>query len=776
LTALQFVRAYANRPSSAVLATAIAYVAITCVMGRRVLASLTTGIASDLGDPLLNAAILAWNATHVPWTDAWYQFPAFHPMQDALTFSEHLLGVSVLASPIYWLTGSAAAAYNLTLLLSYPLCGLAMYALVWRLTRSAPAAFLVGLAYAFAPYRVSQLPHIQVLILFWAPLALLGLHAYLETGRRRWLALFGACWLLQGAANGYYLVYFSVFVGLWGLWFVIAQGRWRELGMIVAAGLFASLPLLPIVKRYIDAHAFHGLSRAPEEIVEFSADISSVLCAGPGIVTSGWVGKGLCRPEGELFPGLALFLLCAIGVWAACRAAVAARRPRPLAVTLAQFGSVLLAVIGVTMIAAGVAVAVGGRWIWSIGPIHASASNVVESFSRGIVALLAAAALSPAMWAAVRTSSVPVFYALAAVICWVLAWGPAPLLYGRPALTAGPYAWLMLLPGLDGLRVPARFWMMTVLALCVVLGLALATMFARRTAWLSRTAVAVIGSLLILDGFSTIRAPKMPEPPPRADLLQQGVVLTLPLGAIMPDVAAQFGAVANGWSSVNGYSGYEPRHYAMLRLASAEGDAEVLSPILLRGDVHVLVDERSADHVQLVEGYPGVRMVAVARGVRQYWIPRQGLFTPPTPPGEKVNIVAVSVSCDSEKAAYALDGDVGTRWECGPQMPGQTMTADLGRTVTVGTVVPALGLFPTDFPRRLVVETSVDGSTWDDAWDGRPLRETIDAAIREPNAIRTILPFSPRPARYVRIRLASQNDTWYWSIAELEVWSGGLPD
>ena len=31
-------------------------------------------------------------------------------------------------------TGSPLAAYNLTLLLTYPLCGLAMFALVWRLT------------------------------------------------------------------------------------------------------------------------------------------------------------------------------------------------------------------------------------------------------------------------------------------------------------------------------------------------------------------------------------------------------------------------------------------------------------------------------------------------------------------------------------------------------------------------------------------------------------------------------------------------------------------
>jgi hypothetical protein len=78
-----------------------------------------------------------------------------------------------------------------------------MYALVHRLTRSAAAAFLAGLAFAFAPVRVSQLPHIQMLPIFYSPLVLLGLHAWLESRRHRWLVLAGTCWLLQGAVSGY---------------------------------------------------------------------------------------------------------------------------------------------------------------------------------------------------------------------------------------------------------------------------------------------------------------------------------------------------------------------------------------------------------------------------------------------------------------------------------------------------------------------------------------------------------------------------------------------
>src|SRR5687768_1986467 len=265
------------------LLAALAYLAAAAAMGHRVLANLSTAIVNDVTDSLLTASILTWNATQVPYSDAWWQFPAFAPVADTLSFSEHLLGVSVLTTPLIWLTGNPIAAYDLTVLLAYPLSALAMFALVSRLTGSAAASFLAGLAFGFAPYRAGQLAHVQMLAVWWAPLALLGLHAYLETGRRRWLACFGSCWLLQGAANGYLLVYFTVVVGLWLLWFVVAARRWRMLIDIVASALLFALPLVPILARYVAVHARHGFARTPDEVRSYAADIAAPLCASPAL-------------------------------------------------------------------------------------------------------------------------------------------------------------------------------------------------------------------------------------------------------------------------------------------------------------------------------------------------------------------------------------------------------------------------------------------------------------------------------------------------------------
>ena len=825
------------------------YAAATAAMGRHLLASPSSAIAADAGDPMLNAAILAWNARRLPWTDGWFNFPAFYPATNTLTFSEHLLGVSVIGTPLNWLIGDAVAAYNLTLLAGYVLSGLAMFALVKRVTGSAAAAFIAGTAYAFAPYRAAQLSHIQVGIAFWAPLALLGLHAYLDTGRRRWLALFGVCWLLQGAANLYFLVYFSVLVGLWVLWFVIAPRRWREVWAIAATLAVAALPLLPIVARYTAAHQHYGLSRPHSEIVGFSADIAALLCASSHLDVWGSL-QVACRPEGELFPGITIVLLCILGLMAATSpgplawfrrqrttgSATPAHRTGAGAVVLgvsvlliisvagpwewpstsvsvssssvskplSQGGGVLLLALlcwfaqrrvmrgaaeGATVrtgallriaslvlfvaaggfVAAAISVAVAGPWEWSPGA--APLSSAVSAFAL-LLALLAFALLWRTRGHSGR-SAVVGFYILAALATWVLAWGPSPVLEGNPALPQGPYAWLMVLPGVDGLRVPARFWMMTTLCLSVLAGFASAALLERRSPAL---AAAIIGSAaagFLIDGWSTIPTGRLLSPPPDADALRGGVALTLPLGDNRDiDIAAQFAAVTGGYLSVNGFSGYESSHYDRLRQASRRADPLIFASYRARGDLHVIVSENASSLVRLVEEQPGTSHVATADGWRQYRMAQQGRLPPHEPSGERLKIAALTASCSEDMLPLVTDRDHSTRWQCGPQRPEQQLTIDLGSSMSTGAVVPALGRFPPDFPRRLRIETSVDGREWIPAWEGGVLAELMEAEFFDPAANRLVLSFAPRAARYVRLGLIDADDVWYWSISELEVWSG----
>lgn len=661
-------------------------------MGREVIARRGAGIVSDVGDPLLNAAILVWNARHVPWTDAWFNFPGFHPLPDALTFSETLLGVSAIASPLYWLTGDALSAYNLTLLIAYPLCGVAMFALVRRLTGNSLAAFLAGLAFAFAPYRGSQLAHIQVGIVFWAPWALLGLHNYIETSRKRWLVVYGVCWLLQGAANGYFLVFFTVLVGLWVCWFVIAERRWKACAAIALTTIVAALPLIPILARFVSAHRAYALVRTPEEIATFSADVTAFGCAPEWSWAWSWL-RSTCRPEGELFPGITI--------------------------------------VAVIIASAGV--------LWRYREKAAGAG----------------------------------FYLFGAVVMWLLALGPRVTWRGEPILSRSLYSLLLAAPGVNGLRVPSRFWMMAVLCLSVAAGVLLARALPRMRRSVAVGAAAVVAAGLLADGWTTIPfvpVTRMAIPAPGS--LRDGTVLRLPLGdGRDPDVAAQYEAVLGGWRSVNGYSGYEPHHYDLLRRASRAADPFVIVGAAGSQPLHVLVEERATELVQLVERQPTARLVGTLGGTRQYAINAHPEFAVDPPQGHRLKVQSVNASCSPELLRFLDDNDPGTRWNCGPQSPMQQIAIDLGEVTPVGAIVAGLGQFPTDYPRGLAVDASPDGVTWQPVWQGETATQWA-SALANPPLTPVIVSFAPRRARYVRLRLTATDPTWYWSIAELEVWSG----
>ena len=256
---------------------------------------------------MLNIWILWWNAQAVPLTERWWNPPMMWPMPGAMALSEHLLGLSVLATPLQLAGANPIAAYNVCLVLTYALSAFFAFLLVRHLTGSAIAALCAGIAFGFSPYRAGQLSHIQVLASQWMPLALLGMHAYLATGRRGWLAVFGAAWLLQAMSNGYYLLFFPVLIGLWLLWFV----DWRrEPGRglaLVGAWIVASLPLIPLLLKYYSVHKALGLRRTVPEIREFSAVPASFLHPAP--LMRFWPEGPAANFELYLFPGLIVVIL-----------------------------------------------------------------------------------------------------------------------------------------------------------------------------------------------------------------------------------------------------------------------------------------------------------------------------------------------------------------------------------------------------------------------------------------------------------------------------------
>jgi hypothetical protein len=568
----------------AVIAAIVFYALLTVVFTHPLVRTLTTTLPHDLGDPLLNTWILWWNARQLPLSEAWWNAPAFYPACGSLAFSEHLLGLTPITSPVQWLGGTPTLAYNLAFLLSFPLSALSAHLLGLELTRRHDVALVGGLAFGFAPYRVAHLAHLQILSSYGMPLALLGLHVYLRTRRRRWLVLFAGAWALQGLSNGYFLFFFSVLVLLWLAWFVARPLGAQPAAGIAAVWLLAVLSLLPVLRGYQKVHTHYGLKRGIEEIDELSADVSSLLIGSP--LLAHWGSWGQPRPEAEIYPGLTVGLLVVAGLAGSLRSPVAAGPERR------RFRLVLAALAAVFALVALSAVTLG-PWRVSLGGLTISVRVLEKPLSLAFVCLVAAAATGGHLSGAWRRSSPFAFYVLAAAAMGLLSLGPSPKLLGMPVLYKPPYAWLLSLPGFDALRAPARFAMPMALCLATAAALGLARLVERRPRW-CRLLVGLAVTGVLWDGWITaLPLAPIPEssPAPEAWRAEGSAVLELPLGGER-DRVALFRGMSHGLPVVNGYSGYEPPHYAALRLALEARDDDALTLLASQGPLLVVIERR----------------------------------------------------------------------------------------------------------------------------------------------------------------------------------------
>lgn len=271
---------------------------------------ITNRFTHDPGDPLLAPYLMWWNARAFPLTAAYWNAPYYTPMRDALALTEHLAGLSPITTPLQWAGLSPLAAANVLLIASTWWTALATHALMRRLGGSLTAAYCAGIAFAYAPYRTSQLGHLQLYACWWLPLILLALHAYYADGRIRWLWLLGTAWALQGLTNGYFLLFSPVLIGVWLLWFTRRSEVPRAARVVVTLAL-AAVPVLPFLLKYRAVQNANGLTRTPDEMVRFSAQLSSFASAHP--MLRFWHTPPPVTTEQYLFPGVAALVLVMAG-------------------------------------------------------------------------------------------------------------------------------------------------------------------------------------------------------------------------------------------------------------------------------------------------------------------------------------------------------------------------------------------------------------------------------------------------------------------------------
>ncbi len=745
----------------------LAYLALAVIMFWPLARDLRAGIPHDVGDPILNAWILWWNAQAIPFTDRWWNGPAFWPLPNFMALSEHLVGISVLSTPLQWMGAGPQLTYNLVLLLSWPLSAVAAHILCWRLTGRHDAAVIGALVFGFSPYRLGQTPHIQVLASWWMPLALLALHRILQASSPAkaapWLALFAASWLLQAFSNGYFLFYFSVLVGLWLLWFTARSSAIR-VGLVIAAVWLAAGSLtVPVLLKYKAVHQYWNLTRGFDEITEFSGDVSSFVTAAE--LVRFWPFRPETRPEQQLYPGAAAALMLVAGLGAAI---VSIRTPSPWR----RAATAALLAVGSLFLLAALASFAFGEWELQFGPIHATGRRAGKPLTNALACFLAAGMFDPRFRHAFRSRSPLAFYTLAALVAFAMCLGPTGRLMGEQIVDRPPYWWLMKVPGVDNLRVPTRFMMVAVLSFAVAVSLA----FARLTRQLPRraaiAAVAAAIAAVLADSWATaipMHAPREQYALP--ETLRDTSVIELPLGEIVDDdIAAMSRGMSHGRPVANGYTGYFPGPYQMLIAALRERDRSALSALATFGRLCVVIDGRlplAAESRALTESSGG-RLAGTDRDYLFYTFERQQV--PADRTAAPISIRRVVPEGWTAPAPSAADGRYDTWWESPTWQHGkEAVTVELQDSAPVGAVALSLARRVTDYPRHLIIELSTDARSWSRAWEGETAGLAYIAAVRDITRTRFTISFPPQTARFIRLRQTGRSLDTYWSIAEIDV-------
>lgn len=711
------------------VAVALLCLALGAVLTWPLTLHLVSGLPYDLGDPLLNVYILAWDADRLRHgLSGLWDATLFYPYPRTLAWSEHLLGTALFTAPVQWLTGNPVLVHNVAMLGSYTLAGVGMFGLVRQLTGRTDAALMAAVAFACAPHRVLLGSRVQMLMSGWMPLALWALHAYFATGQRRALAGLVAAFALLGLSNGYFLYFFAVTV------LVVAGGELVRLllavrtgpatgplhpgraiaDLSVAAAAIAAV-MLPVALVYLDVQQTMGFSRSRDEILMFSATLDDYRRALPHMVTWPGVLAG-GRAERTLFPGGVILLMALAG-------------------------------------------SIGAAWPAGERPGHTA--------GRGL-----------------RLT----YLALALVALWL-----------SMGLHHAPYEWLLAhVPGLSGLRVPARMVVVVSLALCVLAGFGCASLLQRLGAPALRAGLCLLLTLgLLRDGYGGPVTIHVVDPPSRERTMLTRWMAMQPAGAVLEwplfasrdgwtrNLPAQMASLDHARRTVNGYSGYgsalqdfiggpgspalSPREWPALFAGLSRIGVRI---VVVHRDAPLMPDMRP-DPSQVADTWESDQFVAFALKAPEAPVPAAPSSSVPLVAGADFTVTA---SHRPDRIADMLDGNPMTRWLSGGAQRGdERVTVTLSQPQALEALLMDVPIETANYPRHLAIDVVTTEGVTETVFDGSVVPQILEAMASVPRrpVMRFALP--PHPVREVRLRQTTSMRTWNWHIPELQIIARATP-
>jgi len=615
----------------------LAFCAASLYFLRPIAALWRDHIAPDPGDPLFNLYVLQWGGEQIRrGLPSFWDANVFHPLDNALTLSDHLFGPAALALPVSGWTGSAVAGYNFLFLLAFALSGTTTYLVLRKSGLGPTTAALGGAVFAFAPYRWEQASHLQVIFAPWVPVVLWSFDRLLARPAWRRAALFLAFYALHVTAGNYlaFMIHFPLLALLVNRALDDpSRARWGRPGgrasLAVAAALSVAVLAL-IFLPYWQTHQQLDMERGAAEYRLFGASVPAYLT--PSRTTAYFpvvepaLRAAMPRFEDEewfmektFFPGVVATLLAAVALLTGWRRHRRAAAP-------AQPGSRKLA-LGLLLAAAATVFVIAD--LYTVGLVEAPGD--LAGHAGWTYALLAVALAVPALsWLALRWR-----WGLDLPLRWeaMPVW-PRGVLLGTACtfLLAFPVVFTPLaevVPGLEGMRAPGRFYTLTLfgIAFLAAHGLDLAMRAARRRwpgARLARAGAWIVLALFLAEvapaPFAWHPVPSQAELDPVyhwiADPSQEvGAILEVPITRGPHEAWYMHSSTLHWRPLVNGYSARETEFHELIRKSCCRPvpSVEALGYLRSAGVTHVVFHPMPRDGEERAAFDQWVRQVSNGR-------------------------------------------------------------------------------------------------------------------------------------------------------------------
>lgn len=745
-------------------------------------------LPSPCEDSILNCWITAWDIRHLyeGWSGYW-NGNIFFPSRGTLAFSENLLGSLPIALPLYLLSRNIIFVHNALLLLSFPLTGIGMFLFSYRITKDGVASFFAGLFFAFAPYRMAHIFHLNLLTMQWIPFALLFWYDSIKGGRLRSLILFSLFFLLQFMSCIHYGLFLSL---LFPLLTVIIY--WKEKDaipgrrflLLALSWLVTILLLLPFYIQYSSVRQTLGMLNPPSPL--WSADLFSFLTPASSSNLWGWAHGIFGRfesAETTLFPGalLLIFSLHYLFKIAPVKVSEAPGKPRRLVTLIDAIALLLFTLILLISLTGGTEL--------SMGPTHLSIHSPSIPSSILILLLLLRVLLQPGSWPGRLWRSAAIEQIILSAIFFL------GLIFSFYA----PFLFLAkIFPPFENMRVSARLIVLSIFSLSLWGGVSISSFLAARGNQGRRRLFAILLTLGILGEFMAVpvafnnMAPPIPGSAPeiysRIQQKEAGVIAELPFYAEGISPCYILYSTLHWKNLVNGYSGIIPRYYEPLSDLLEDFPSKYSLRALRDFQVDYVVihwrympDLRCQSMRKALEGEDALCSEGEWGGSELYRVVKERLpesgevpLSYQEIPRDKWKLEAPSLHGLWEGPGSAIDGKTGSYWSTGrPASKGDSFTIDMGEENLVAAVALSLGTDFRAWPRSYVIETSPDGSLWREACHEDESYPPFSSYFKNPRDPVFITGLPSVKARFIRMTL-TRGSSVPWGAHEIRLYGRAL--